>query len=207
VFVLVASIVVGLLIFLRLRVGYPRPKRRYVAIGIGDAAFLRAAAQTFFPADGAIALSGDDVDLPGYADRYLAQLPRRQRRLVRALFLLFEHATLVFPARGVGAFRRFSALSPEQRTAVLRAWSESGFYLRRTAFTALKAILIMGYMGDSECLRRLGLEPFEIESPVCEADLLYPLVGQHPAAIRYDRDALTPPGEGGPLRSWDGPAR
>jgi len=182
--------------------GYPRPPARFDHIGRGDVAFLQAAASTFFPARGAIALAGEDADLPAWADRHLASLPSRQRLLMRALFLLFEHSTLLWPARGIGGFRRFSSLTPEQRRAFIDGWAGSRFYLRRTGFTALKAVLVLGYFGHPDCLQALGLAPFEIEPPICEADTLYPPIGKGPDAIAYRTADITPPSDGTPL--WSG---
>jgi len=204
VFVAVALVFVALFLLHRLVLGYPRPVEPYASIGRGDAAFLNAAAGTLFPAHDALPLSGEDADLSGYADRYLAALPRKQRLLIRGLFTLFEQSTLIFPAQGVGAFRRFSSLDPEQRESVLRGWAESGLYPRRLAFTALKAVLIMGYFGHPETLRSLGLKPFEMQTPVCEADLLYPPIGESPDSIAYTEEDLTPPSDGTPLMRAEG---
>ena len=49
----------------------------------------------------------------------------------------------------------------------------------------------MGYLGHESVLSELGLAPPEIESPVCEADLLWPAIGMPGAAIRYTRADLT----------------
>ncbi len=204
VFFLVALIIAGLFLLHRLVRGYPQPRERYVVIGVWDAAFLDAAASTFFPAGGSVPLSGLEADLPGYADRYLASLPSRQRLLIRALFMLFEQSTIVLPARGLGAFRRFSSMTPEQRKVVLRGWAESRFYLRRFAFTALKAVLIMGYFGRPECLQFLEVESFEIETPIARADLLYPPIGQALESIQYAEADLTPPSDGTPVNMAEG---
>ena len=95
--------------------GYPETRCPYSMIGKGEAAFLDAAAETLFPPGAGMPISGGQADLPGYAEAYLSELPRTQRRLIRALFFLFEQSPLLWPARGVGAFRRFSFLSPEQQ--------------------------------------------------------------------------------------------
>ncbi len=189
VIVLVALFVIGLFVVYRAWLGYP-PSRRAV-IGRGEVAFLEAAAETFFPPGERMPVDGRAADLPGYADGYLVLLPTRQRYLIRALFVLFEQATLIFPARGVGAFRRFSSMSPEQRRAYLEGWATSRLYLRRMALDALKAVLIMGYLGHEENLRALGLAPWQIEPVVCEADLLYPPIGRPRSAVRYSRADLT----------------
>lgn len=204
-FFLVAIAFLTLFMLHRLVLGYQRPEQSYQVIGAWDAAFLNAAAATLFPANEALPMAGEDADLPGYADRYLASLPRKQRLLIRLLFLLFEQSTLVLPAQGVGAFRRFSSLSPEQQQSVLRGWAESGAHPRRLAFTALKAVLIMGYFAHPEVLRSLDLEPFEIETPICEADLLYPPIGELPEDIVYGEEDLTPPSDGTPLMNVELP--
>ena len=158
--------------------GYSRTGPRYAVLARREAAFLDAAAEVLFPPSEGLPLSGAEADLPGYADRYLVALPVRQRNLLRALFVLFEHATLVWPAAGRGGFRRFSSLSEGQRMDVLRAWESSGLYLRRMVLTALKAVLILGYVGHPRSLGALGLAPWKLESPRVEADYLYPPIGE-----------------------------
>ena len=94
---------------------------------------------------------------------------------MRALFFLFEHATLVFPAPGgLRGMRRFSALTRPQREAVLERWRTSRLFLRRLVFTSLRALCTLGYFASPGCCARLRLAPFAIETPVCEADLWYP---------------------------------
>jgi hypothetical protein len=195
VILLVLLMGVGVAVFLRLLAGYPATSTSFAVLAPREAAFLDAAGETFFPPDDTLPVSGGHADLPGYADRYLVALPGRQRTLVRALFALFEHFTLVSPARGRGGFRRFSSLSPEQRFEVLRGWESSGLYVRRMAFTALKAVLILGYVGHPQSLNALGLSPWKIESPRVEADFLYPPIGEG-----RDRVPVRPPGEPSPAR-------
>lgn len=178
-------LVVGTWAIWRLFLGYPRPRRAYRFVRPREAAFLDAAADATFPADGAIPLSGREADLPAYADRFLEALPAHVRLQVHAMFLLFEQATILFPAPGRGGFRRFSSLSLAQRIDVLAGWSRSRFFLRRVAFTALRAVLTMGYLGHPAAMRHLRLAPLDFPSPVCEADLLYPEIGKHPSSIRW----------------------
>ena len=172
--------------------GYPATGSKFVVLAPREEAFLQAAAETLFPPHEGLPISGGQADLPGYADRYLAVLPRRQRTLIRALFVLFEHGTLLWPGQGKGGFKRFSALSPEQRLAVLRDWQSSSLSVRRLCLAALKAILILGYVGHPESLDALGLAPWKIEPPRVEADFLYPPIGG-----RRDSTSTT----GTPLRS------
>jgi len=171
--------------FARLFLGYPRPRSAHRVLAPREAAFLDAGAEATFPADGAIPLSGREADLPGYVDGFLAALAPHLRLQVRAMLMLFEQATIFFPATGRGGRRRFSSLTPEQRVEVLEGWSGSRFFLRRLAFTALRAVLTMGYLGHPVAMRHLQLAPFDFPTPVCEADLLYPRVGAHPDSIRW----------------------
>ena len=187
----------------RLFLGYPRPRGELRVLAAREAAFLDAAAEAMFPPGSDIPLSGRGADLPGYVDRWLQVVPPRQRLLIRLLMMLIEQATLFFPAPGWG-FRRFSALNREQQEAALRAWGSSGLAMRRLVFTAVRAVLTMGYLGHPVVLRHVGLAPYAIESPVLPADLLYPRIGQHPATIPWTEGDLTPPSSGVPL-DLDGP--
>jgi hypothetical protein len=183
----------------RVLLGYPRPQVPTRVLAAREMALLAAAAEATFPAGGAVAPSGREAGVAAYADRYAAAVPAATRRLMRMLFFLMEHATLVFPAPPPRGRRRFSALSMEQRVAVLEAWRTSALFPRRLAFQSLRAILTMGYFAHPPVLRSLGLAPRAIVSPVREADLLYPPIGAGPGSIRYRRADLSAPGPEPPL--------
>lgn len=183
--------------------GYPEPARAHRVLTAGEAAFVAAAADAIFPAGGPVPPSGTQAGVPAYVDEYVARVPRRMRALMRALLFLMEHATLLYPAPGRFGFRRFSSLGPEQRVAVLEGWSRSRLFPRRLAFTSLRAILTMGYFGDPAVLRALGLAPLAIETPVGEADLLYPRIGRGPGSIELGAADRSPPGPERPLRADD----
>jgi hypothetical protein len=188
----------------RIAGGYPSPAQRYVRLMRNEAAFLAATSDALFPRGGSIEASGLDADIPGYVDRYLGDVPPKIRFLMRCLFLMFEHATFLIRAPGAGGRRRFSALSPEQRVAVLERWRRARFFPMRIVFTSLRAILTMGYFAAPPVLRALQLAPYDIPTPVTEADLLYPPIGKGRDAIRWTRADLTPPSDGRPL-DLDGP--
>jgi hypothetical protein len=165
--------------------GYPRPGAKLARLSRREAAFVAAAAEALFPRGGAIAPSGLDAGVPAWCDRWLDALPAGTRRLVRALFVLVEHATLVFPAPGFDGWRRFSALDAERRGAVLEGWRKSRFFPRRLVFTSLRAIVTQGYFADAAVLRSLSLAPRAIATPVHAADALYPPIGRPKSAIRF----------------------
>ena len=199
--VLAAAVVVALGLR-RVFFGYPGP-------GVGvlarrEAAFVAAAAEAMFPPGGTLGPSGIDAGIVGFVARYLAAVPPRVRLLMRALFFLTEHVTLVFWAPAPRGWRRFSSLSPGQRVALLEGWQRSGFFALRLVFMSLRAILTMGYFADPRVLRELRLAPYEIPTPVLDADLLYPPIGCPRSEIRHRADDRTPPSDGTPL-ALDGP--
>ncbi|MCH7867226.1 MAG: hypothetical protein IH881_05970 [Myxococcales bacterium] len=195
-------ILITLAIFLIVRrvfLGYSGTARKFKVLARREVALISSTAEVMFPADGAIPFSGIEADLPGFADRFLASLPPNVRWQIRALFMLFEHGTLLFPGPGWTGMRRFSSLTLEQRELVLQRWSQSSKFFRQICFTALRAVLTMGYLGHPVVMRHLGLAPYAMESPLCEADLLYPAIGQHPDQIPYSEQDLGPPSDGTPL--------
>jgi len=188
----------------RLAWGYPSLGRRYRVLPRPQVAALAAVSEAMFPAGGRIPSSGLDADLPAYIDRWMDQMPRGVRVQMHLLFFLIEHATLIFPAPGRHRRRRFSSLTLEQQIAVLEAWGASPLYPRRLVFLSLRSILTMGYFAHPPVLRQLEVAPLEIETPVVEADLLYPPIGKLPADIPWSRADLTAPKQTEPL-SLDGP--
>jgi hypothetical protein len=181
------------LVWVAMRVawGYPAWDRHYRVLMPGEVAALSALSEAMFPPGGHIPSSGLDAELPAYVDRWMVVSPRRNRLLMHLLFFFIEHATLLFPAPGRRRRRRFSSLSLDQRVAVIEAWGDSRLYLRRMIFMSLRSILAMGYFAHPPVLRQLGVAPLAIETPVCEADLLYPPIGKLPSDIRYTRDDLS----------------
>ena len=191
---------------LRVFVGYPRVAgARWLASR--ELACLDAAGEALFPPGGAVEASGADARVSRYVDRLVAASQPRTRLLMRLLFFLFEHATLIFPAPGgLRGLRRFSSLDLEQRVAALEAWRTSRLFPRRLVFTTLRALLTLGYFAHAPVLAELRLSPFEIESPIGYADTLYPRIGAHPDSISCGPEDASSAGKAGPL-GVDGPRR
>lgn len=177
----------------RVFLGYPRPDPPTTLLARREVATLSAAAEALFPPGGAIAASGADARVAAYLDRLLVVTHPRQRLLMRALFFLVEHGTLLFPAPGgLSGLRRFSALDPAQRVASIESWQNSRLFLRRLVFTGLRALCTLGYLADPAVLRALRLAPFAIDTPIVEADLLYPPIGEPSSRVGLTRADLTP---------------
>jgi hypothetical protein len=184
----------------RVYAGYPAAAPRPQALRRREHALVTAVADAMFPPGGAIAASGAEAEVASYVDRLFAESQPRQRAQMRALFFLFEHATLIFPAPGgLGGLRRYSSLDESQRQAVLERWRTSRFFVRRLCFTSLRALCTLGFFASPRVLRALRLAPFAIETPVCEADLWYPPIGASRSSLRLTRADLTPPSSGVPL--------
>ncbi len=187
----------------RVFLGYPGTARPMRRLSRREVATVTAAAEATFPPGGAIEPSGSDADVAGYLDRMLDVSQPRIRLQIHLLLFLVEHATLFFPAPGWDGFRRYSSLSFDQRVAALDGWAESRIFVRRLVFTSLRALFTLAYFAHPPVLRQLRLAPYAIESPVCEADLLYPRIGALPETIAYTSDDLSK-SDGVPI-DLDGP--
>jgi len=199
-------VITGLLLLALLVFGYRRFISSYPPVpqGLavlhrGEAAFVESAAEILFSGGAALSVAGVDAHLPHYVDRHLAALPRNKRLQIRALFLLFEHLTLVFPGDEPGGRRRFSKLSAASRVSVLTRLSNHSNGVARLLFMALRAVLVLGYLGHPANLRDLGVAPFEIEPGVSDAELLFPRIGGLVSSIGFTLEDRTDPAQLGPL--------
>jgi len=202
--VLILLAALAALAFYRFLVGYAAPPVALSVLAPREYATIAAASLATYPRGGAIEPSGIDAGIPAHVDRFVAAQAPGTRVLMRLLFVLVEHATLVFPAPGKGGFGRFSGLSAEQQVRYLLGWQRSALLPRRLVFVSLRAILTMGYFADPAVLRALGLAPRAIVTPVGEADLLWPRIGEPPSAIRHRAQDVTPPAAAVPL-GYEGP--
>lgn len=144
--------VLAALVVVRVFVGYGRAEG-FRHLSSRDIAVLDAVGEAMFPAGGAIPASARDAGLLSYMDDYFGWHSPANRLLMKALFFLFEHATLVFgPSR-----RRLSAHDARDREEYLAGWDESRFYLRRMAFQSLRAMVTMGYLASTEVEAHLGV--------------------------------------------------
>jgi hypothetical protein len=166
----------------RVFAGYPPPPAGVRSLARREYATVAAAASATFPRGGSVPPSGLDADVAGHVDRFLGAQPTRSRLLMRLLFVLVEHATIVFPPAGSGGGRRrrFSALRPAQQVAYLEGWRTSRLFFRRLVFTSLRAIVTMGYLAHPAVIRELGLSPRAIAGAPCAADGLWPPIASAP---------------------------
>ena len=152
----------------------------------GEAVFVQSAAEVLFPGGAGLPVAGVDARLPHYVDRHLSALPRAKRLQIRALFGLFEHLPLVFPGNDPGGRGRFSSLSPASRVSVLERLENHSNSSVRIIFMALRAVLVLGYLGHPANLRDLGVAPFEIPSAVSDAEVLFPRIGGLVSSVEFE---------------------
>lgn len=200
------AVITGLLLFIaliivyrRLLSDYPPEPAGLAVLHRGEAAFVDSAAEVLFPSGAGLPVAGVDAHLPHYVDRHLAALPRLKCWQIRALFFLFEHMTVVYPGDEPGGRHRFSKLSVASRGSVLQRLVDHPHSLPRTLFMALRAILVLGYLGHPANLFDLGVAPFEIEPGVSDAELLFPRIGGLVTSIGFELADRSNPSALGPL--------
>lgn len=194
-----AAIVLAIAFYRRFAAGYPDPPPGLAVLHRGEAAFVQSAAEVLFPDGAGLPVFGADAHLPLYVDRHLSALPTAQCLQIRALLLLFEHLTFVLPADAPGGRDRFSSLPASARVDVLERIAGHRNLRVRILFTALRAVLALGYLGHPANLHALGLAPFEIEPGVSDAELIFPRVGALPMSLRGQPLERTDPVALGPL--------
>jgi len=135
---------------------YPRPNAACELVYLERREFtiLMALADTIFPRDNPLGLSGTDVRVPEYVDRMLARMPSDKSAEFRAMLLLFEHGTLAFGLR----VRRFTELPPRAAQRYLRRWEEAQVYSRRMLAAGLKTLLGIGYFAHPEVQAAMGIQ-------------------------------------------------
>ena len=190
---------VFLLFYRRFLSGYgPAP----IGLGVlhrGEAAFVESAAEVLFPGGAGLSVAGVDARLPLYVDRHLCALPSTKRRQIRALFLAFEHLPLIFPGNEPGGRRRFSSLTAASRVSILDRIESHPNQLIRLLLMALRAVLVLGYLGHPANLRDLGVAPFEIPAGVSDAEMLFPRIGGLVSSVSFELEDRSDPVALGPL--------
>ena len=96
--------------------------------------------------------SADEVDVAGFVDRYLEQLPAPMRRDFLRLLAFVEHLAPL----GQKLASRFSRLSPADQDRVLASLESSSEGLLRGGFDGLKSAIFMGYYRDPRTWKILG---------------------------------------------------
>lgn len=117
---------------------------------------LEALADTVFPPEAGLPISGREAHVVAYLEEMLAHLGVREQILLRGMFLAFELQSLATHPR---ALSLFTGLTPEQREESLRAWDESPYYFARLFFQGLKGVMLWAYVDNAEVGEAMGITP------------------------------------------------
>ena len=150
-----------LALFLRgVVLGYPRPVKESAVLSAKEQAILVAAADAFFPEGGSIPMSGTQAGVVEYFEQFLAEVPAKNRLLMRLLIRFIEHGPWVFNRTS-----RFTSQGPEARVRTLRSWEKSSIYFLRLSFQSLRTLFTLAFIGNDAVASQLGavpnLSPFE----------------------------------------------
>jgi Gluconate 2-dehydrogenase subunit 3 len=126
---------------------YAAAPKKFKELTDKEYAIIQAMADIYFPKGaGGTPKSGSEAAVAEYVDNHLANLRPGNKKLTRALFMAFEHTTIVFGL----TFKKFTQLSPEKQEKFLRGWEQSSIYLRRQLAMSAKAMLAAAYFADPQ---------------------------------------------------------
>ena len=99
---------------------------------------------------------GDDrgVEIGGFIDGLLADLPPTSQNQARLMLRVVEHGTHLFDLKA----KRFTRLTPADQDAYLRGWMESSLGARRIVFRALKTLAALGYYAQPNAWEPIGYD-------------------------------------------------
>jgi hypothetical protein len=150
-----ALLLVGSAVALVRTRGYDVPAdRKLVALSPWQFLVVQALARRIAARDKDDAPTADDVDVAGFIDRYVAEMPAPLRRDLGRMFGYIEHVAPV--ASGHGS--RFTRLADEAQDDVLRGIESSASDLLRGGFDGVKSLVFMGYYRDARTWKILGYE-------------------------------------------------
>lgn len=140
--------------------GYPPPTKESSILSAKEQAILVAAADAFFPTGGAISMSGTEAGVVTYFEQFLAEVPAKNRLLMRLLIRFIEHGPWVF-----NRCPRFTSQTRDGRVRTLRSWEKSPTYFLRLSFQSMRALFTLAFIGNDAVAAQLGavanLSPFE----------------------------------------------
>jgi hypothetical protein len=139
----------------RLFLTYPKRPAGVTHLTGREAAIVGAAADAMFPRGGTIAESGNDAHVVQYLDVQFGMVSRKNRALMRLLFLFIELSPLLFGPRRV----RFTRLSVSNQTLTLERAAASRLYFYRLTFLSLRTLLCLGYLANDSVNAQLDCIP------------------------------------------------
>ena len=107
---------------------------------------IEAQAEIFYTKNNQGVPDYQDVDLVSRTEEYLEILPPRQKKLLKSMFVAFE----IFIPLAFLRFQPFSKLKKEGRIKIMKFLQRSKFYLIRSTFDSIKAVMAMMYLSHAD---------------------------------------------------------
>ena len=145
---------------------------RELSLTAEEQALIERFAEVMLPTEGTSLKPRNDVPIVENVAHVLSLMDDQTLDEVRMGFKLFDYGAFVVGFH----FKRFVALSSEQRIAYIRRW-ESGVTIQRGVVDLLKKLTYIGYWQDIEAGRAIGYRgPVSIEGGI-------PYLGNAPMPI------------------------
>ena len=134
-----------------------RPGRTLVALPAWQFIVLEHAARRILAPDrpGDAAIPGaDDLDVAGYVDAWVAQMPAATQRDLGRFFAYLEHVAPI----GLGLGARFTRLGATDQDRVLAAVEASSSDKLRGGLDGLRSLVFLAYYGDPRTWGLIGYD-------------------------------------------------
>jgi len=122
------------------------------AVGPYVGRIIAAVTERLIPEGGELPLAAPDTVAYRFLARYLRDQEPVARLALKALFIIFDLAPVLF----IGRLSRFVNLSPLVQDLYLADWGASRIYYRRMTLVLLKTLTGMGYYNDPQVLAHIG---------------------------------------------------
>ncbi len=113
---------------------------------------ITAAAQVFYIPNNKGVPDYRQTDLISRTEAYIDSLPKRQYNLLSTLFVFAE---MLLP-KLYGYFGKWSLLPQEKKEIIMKKVQKSRFYLVRSIYDSLRAVMAMMYLSHSDALAFIG---------------------------------------------------
>lgn len=119
-----------------------------------EMAVLKAAAEAFFPAGGAIPYSATEAEVPRFLDGHFSSTDPETKNMLKMLLSAMEVAPIFF----LFSFKRFSNLSIPDRQKFLLGLEKSRWFIKKFLFVGLKIPCVLAYYANEKVQKSIGYE-------------------------------------------------
>lgn len=135
--------------------GYPATTLEVQTLSDREVRIYQVLGDWLLPSGGGLPGSGGDDITILRIDALLTNLPPNQRRLLKALPLVFEHGT----ALDRFAQSRMSSLTPQERETYLKSWTQSTNLIAAQLVAALRTMYALSYFERIDVQKAMHVPP------------------------------------------------